>query len=111
MNTSAVTEQGRAGKPLNLIVSGFLINVSNPKGLIFMLAVLPQFVDPHVSLVPQYLTIAATMIGVDLVVMAAYTGLAARVLPLMRTARQQRCMNRSFAGLFIGAATVLASTR
>jgi homoserine/homoserine lactone efflux protein len=99
------------GKPLNLVFRGFLVNVSNPKALIFMLAVLPQFIDPQTALVPQYLTIAATMVAVDLLVMAGYTGLAARVLRLLRTPRQQRRMNRTFAGLFIGAATLLATIR
>ena len=60
---------------------------------------------------PQYLTIAATMVVVDLVVMAGYTGLASRVLRLLRTPRQQRRVNRTFAGLFVGAATLLASLR
>lgn len=99
------------GKPLNLVFRGFLVNVSNPKALIFMLAVLPQFINPHAALLPQYLTIAATMVAVDLLVMAGYTGLAARVLRLLRTPRQQRRMNRTFAGLFIGAATLLATIR
>lgn len=99
------------GKPLSLVFRGFLVNVSNPKALIFMLAVLPQFIDPHAALLPQYLTITATMITVDLLVMAGYTGLAARVLRLLRTPRQQRRMNRTFAGLFIGAATLLATIR
>ena len=99
------------GKPLSLVFRGFLVNVSNPKALIFMLAVLPQFIDPQAALVPQYLTIAATMVAVDLLVMAGYTGLAARVLRLLRTPRQQRRMNRAFAGLFIGAATLLATIR
>lgn len=99
------------GKPLNLMFRGFLVNVSNPKALVFMLAVLPQFINPQAALVPQYLTIAATMVAVDLLVMAGYTGLAARVLRLLRTPRQQRRMNRTFAGLFIGAATLLATIR
>ena len=100
-----------AARPLGLAMRGLLINVSNPKALVFMLAVLPQFIDPHQPLVPQYLTIAATMVVVDLVVMAGYTGLASRVLRLLRTPRQQRRVNRTFAGLFVGAATLLASLR
>ena len=99
------------GKPLSLVVRGFLVNVSNPKALIFMLAVLPQFINPHAALLPQYLIITLTMVTVDLMVMAGYTGLAAKVLRLLRTPRQQRRMNRTFAGLFLGAATLLASIR
>jgi homoserine/homoserine lactone efflux protein len=97
------------GKPLTLVARGFLVNISNPKALVFMLAVLPQFIDPHQPLVPQYLIIAATMVCVDLIVMAGYTGLASKVLRVLKTPRQQRRMNRTFAGLFISAAAFLAT--
>jgi homoserine/homoserine lactone efflux protein len=97
------------GKPLTLIMRGFLVNISNPKALVFMLAVLPQFIDPHQPLVPQYLIIAATMVCVDLIVMAGYTGLASRVLRVLKTPTQQRRMNRTFAGLFVSAAAFLAT--
>lgn len=96
------------GQPLKLIFRGFLVNMSNPKALVFMLAVLPQFIDPHAPLLAQYLTIGVTMVCVDLIVMAGYTGLASRVLRALRTPRQQKRMNRTFAGLFVGAAGLLA---
>ncbi|MNZ14898.1 Homoserine/homoserine lactone efflux protein [compost metagenome] len=99
------------GKPLALVFRGFLVNVSNPKALVFMLAVLPQFINPHEPLLPQYVAITVTMVTVDMLVMAGYTGLAARVLRLLRTPKQQKRLNRTFAGLFIGAATFLATLR
>ncbi|OPA96674.1 threonine transporter RhtB [Pseudomonas fluorescens] len=97
------------GKPLAMMFRGFLVNASNPKALVFMLAVLPQFVDPHAPLLTQYLILGATMISVDMIVMAGYTGLASKVLRLLRTPKQQKRMNRTFAGLFVGAAGFLAS--
>ncbi|WP_456016083.1 LysE family transporter [Pseudomonas fluorescens] len=97
------------GKPLAMMFRGFLVNASNPKALVFMLAVLPQFVNPQAPLLIQYLILGATMISVDMIVMAGYTGLASKVLRLLRTPRQQRRMNRTFAGLFVGAAGFLAS--
>lgn len=96
------------GRPLTLVLRGFLVNAGNPKAIVFILAVLPQFLDPGRRLLPQYLLMAATMIAVDLVVMAGYTGLAARVLHLLRQPHQQRLLNRSFAGMFVGAAGLLA---
>jgi homoserine/homoserine lactone efflux protein len=99
------------GKPLSLVFRGFLVNVSNPKALVFMLAVLPQFINPHAPLLPQYVAITVTMVTVDMLVMAGYTGLASRVLRLLRTPKQQKRLNRTFAGLFIGAATFLATLR
>ncbi|MBB6289256.1 homoserine/homoserine lactone efflux protein [Pseudomonas sp. SJZ103] len=97
------------GKPMAMMFRGFLVNASNPKALVFMLAVLPQFVNPQAPLLVQYLIIGATMISVDMVVMAGYTGLASKVLRLLRTPKQQKRVNRTFAGLFVGAAGFLAS--
>lgn len=97
------------GKPLALIARGFLVNISNPKALVFMLAILPQFIDTHLPLVPQYAIIMATMVSVDLIVMAGYTGLASKVLRALKTPKQQRRMNRTFAGLFVSAAAFLAT--
>ncbi|NMX89855.1 MULTISPECIES: LysE family transporter [unclassified Pseudomonas] len=97
------------GKPMSMMFRGFLVNASNPKALVFMLAVLPQFVNPQAPLLIQYLILGATMIGVDMIVMAGYTGLASKVLRLLRTPKQQRRVNRTFAGLFVGAAGFLAS--
>ena len=97
------------GKPMAMMFRGFLVNASNPKALVFMLAVLPQFVNPQAPLLIQYLILGATMICVDMVVMAGYTGLASKVLRLLRTPKQQKRMNRTFAGLFVGAAGFLAS--
>ncbi|MGE8499942.1 MAG: LysE family transporter [Pseudomonas sp.] len=99
------------GRPLSLVLRGFLVNFSNPKAIVFMLAVLPQFLNPHAPLLSQYLVMGVTMICVDLIVMAGYTGLAARVLRVLRTPRQQRIMNRTFAALFVGAVALLATVR
>lgn len=94
-----------------LVARGFLINASNPKAVVFMLAVLPQFLDPGAPLLQQYLIIAATMVTVDMIVMTGYTGLAARVLTLMRSPHQQRLTGRVFSGLFFAAAAFLATVR
>ena len=99
------------GRPLALVFRGFLVNASNPIAIVLILAVLPQFLDPHGDLVVQYLQMGTTMVVVDLIVMAGYTGLAAKVLRLLRTPRQQRLVNRSFATMFAGAAALLATVR
>ncbi|MBY6411303.1 homoserine/homoserine lactone efflux protein [Rhodococcus sp. BP-252] len=100
-----------ADRGVTMLVRGFLVNASNPKAVVFMLAVLPQFLDPSSPLLPQYLVIAATMVAVDMLVMTGYTSLASRVLRVMRSRRQQVGVNRTFAGLFFVAASFLATIR
>lgn len=99
------------GSALGMVARGFLVNASNPKAVVFMLAVLPQFLDPGRPLVPQYAVIAATMVVVDVIVMTGYTGLAARVLTFLRSPRQQRATGRVFSGLFFAAAGFLSLVR
>lgn len=91
-----------------LVLYGFFVNMSNPKAIVFLLAVLPQFIDLTQPQWPQYSIMAMTMISIDLIVMAGYTGLAAKVLRLLKSPKQQKYMNRTFAVLFSCAASLLS---
>ena len=91
-----------------LVMYGFLVNMSNPKAIVFLLAVLPQFLDLSQPQWPQYLIMGITMITIDLIVIAGYTGLAAKVLRLLKAPKQQKYLNRTFAVLFAGAASLLS---
>ncbi|EMH8989254.1 LysE family transporter, partial [Acinetobacter baumannii] len=73
-----------------LLLNGFVVNISNPKAIVFLLAVLPQFLDLSKPQWIQYLIMAATMVTIDLIVMAGYTGLASKVLRLLRSPKQQK---------------------
>ena len=108
---SDAATQGADGSPRQLVLRGFLVNATNPKGIVFMLAVLPQFIDPALPQLPQYLVCGATLFFTDLVVMSGYTGLAAKLLRLLREPHHVRWVNRTFGGLFVAAGTVLATFR
>jgi homoserine/homoserine lactone efflux protein len=100
---------GPRATPRDLVVRGFLVNASNPKGIVFMLAVLPQFIDPGAPQLPQYAICGATLVVTDIVVMSGYTLFAARVLRLLRDASHIRAMNRTFGALFVAAGAALAT--
>ena len=100
-----------AHTPRQLFVQGLLVNISNPKGIIFMLAVLPQFIDPAAPQLLQYLQALATLCLTDLVVMSGYTLLAARVLSALRDPAHLRWLNRVFGALFIAAGVLLTGFR
>lgn len=107
MEAGAATGSGAKA----LLLRGFLVNATNPKGLLFMLAVLPQFIDPARPQLIQYVICGSTLLFTDLVVMSGYTGLAARALRLLRAPRHLRALNRAFGGLFIAAGAFLATFR
>ncbi|MEO3356885.1 LysE family transporter [Acinetobacter haemolyticus] len=92
-----------------LMFKGFVVNMSNPKAIVFLLAVLPQFLDLGRPQWLQYLIMAITMVTIDLIVMAGYTGLASKVLRLLRSPKQQKYLNRSFAMMFSCAALLLGA--
>jgi len=93
----------------DLVLRGCLVNITNPKGTVFLMAVVPQFLNPSAALPLQYLIIGATLCLTDLVAMGCHTSLAARVLRLLRAPGHIRWVNRSFGALFILAGTVLAT--
>ena len=82
-------------------VTGFFTNVTNPKGIVFMVAVLPQFLDPTRALWLQLLILLVTTILVDLVVMHGYAFLASRMQRWLATARARRAQNRVFGGVLM----------
>jgi homoserine/homoserine lactone efflux protein len=94
-----------------VFMRGFWVNATNPKGIIFFAAILPQFIDVARPQLPQYAILAATTFAVDLVVMMGYTALAARVLRVMRDPKRLRWVNRTLGGAFIAAGVALASFR
>jgi homoserine/homoserine lactone efflux protein len=107
----AQTDGAATASRWSIVARGWMLNTLNPKPTLFMLAVVPQFLDPARPLVPQYLVIAATLAFTDLVINAGYTAFASRALAALRTPRQMRWVNRVFGSLFIALATVLATVK
>ena len=95
--------------PRELVLRGFLVNATNPKGIVFMLAVLPQFIDPTKPQFAQYAICAGTLFFTDAVVMSGYTGFAAKVLRALREPHHVRWINRSIGCLFVAAGALLAT--
>ena len=87
--------------PRKLFLTGLLTNVTNPKGILFMVAVLPQFINPLRPLWLQLLLMAMTTVAVDLVVMHGYAYAASRLQKLFKNAQAIKWQNRVFGGLLI----------
>ena len=105
-----VDDTNREAAVRGLFFEGLLVNLTNPKAIVFIAALTPQFLDPARPQWPQFLIMAATMCGVDTVVMSGYALLATRVRRWMNNPRALRVQNRLFGGVFVGAGVLLATS-
>ncbi len=83
------------------VATGFLTNATNPKGIIFMVAVLPQFISHSAPLLPQLLILGATMVTIDTFVMHGYAFLASSMQRFFRDADAVKKQNRFFGGILV----------
>jgi homoserine/homoserine lactone efflux protein len=105
-NPLAVLEPRNSGP---LFLQGFLANFTNPKAIIFMAALFPQFISAASPLGPQLAILAVTMFVIDTAVMSGYAWLGSRLITWMKSERRMKLANRLSAGLLIVAAICMAS--
>jgi len=106
----ALDDTSAVNRPNGLFLQGLLVNLTNPKAIVFMAALTPQFIDPARSQWLQFLILSATMCGVDTLVMSGYALLASRLRRWLRDLRAMKAQNRFFGGVFVGAGVLLATT-
>lgn len=90
---------------------GFLVNGSNPKLLVYFMAILPQFIDPSGPLALQVLVLGVTSMSIELAVLAGYAALASRSRRYLRTPRAMGWGERLGGALLIAAAARVAALR
>lgn len=109
--TLAVAGVGIEGGLWRLVRTGMLVNLTNPKSIIFLAAFLPQFVQAGSPQASQYAILGLTVLAMDWLVMIGYALLAASLRTVMATPVAMRRGNRLFGSLFIGAGLALASAK
>lgn len=97
-------EVGRRG----LFLNGLMVNLTNPKAIIFIGALVPQFVNPAGEQLQQYSLIAITLCATDMAVMSCYALAASRLGRWLHDPRAIRTQNRLFGSLFMSAGALLA---
>ncbi|HEX8469698.1 MAG TPA: LysE family translocator [Brevundimonas sp.] len=86
------------------IFDGFMVQIANPKVILFFTAVLPPFLDLNRPIVPQLVLFAMATIGMDVLSMSAY-GLGGAALARRMSEPRFR---RGF-GIFVGVLLMLAA--
>jgi threonine/homoserine/homoserine lactone efflux protein len=85
-------------------VDGFLVQIANPKAVLFFTAVLPPFLDVGRPAAPQLALFAVAVIAMDVLTMTAYGLGGAALARRMSEPRFQRAF-----GIFVGLLLLLAS--
>jgi len=94
--------------PLKALLQGFFVNLTNIKGTVFFLALIPLFIDLTALKLSTCIIFTLTLIVIDLVVMAGYVTLAQLSKSLLADPKKILWQNRLtgstliFVGLIMG---------
>lgn len=88
-----------------LFRQGALAALTNPKGILFFVAFLPQFIDPKISLLSQFVVMAATFVIIEFVYEYVVASLANRIKPFL--AKFGNRVNKVFGGVFMAIGVAL----
>ncbi|NLS13645.1 homoserine/homoserine lactone efflux protein [Vibrio sp. SM6] len=94
-----------------LLRKAIFINLTNPKSIVFLVALFPQFIDPMGDKWLQLLVLGITTIVVDGIVMFGYTSLAAQMGRFIRSERVMSRINKVFGSMFVGCGALLATAK
>ena len=105
-----VRKESRPAAPpseLYLFAQGLWIVVMNPKAVIFFAAFLPQFYVPEHGLLPQFLAMAGTFVGIEVVVEVLLAAFASKLAAYVTSGTGMRMFNRATGGVFVLAGAYL----
>lgn len=94
-----------------VFLHAFAVTALNPKGIVFFVAFLPQFLDAQAPLLPQFVLFEATFVGLAVLNALAVALLAASARRAIRRPAVQRGVNRVGGSLLMGAGVLTAAWR
>src|SRR5262245_4956774 len=94
-----------------IFLNGFVLQMANPKALVFFTALLPQFIDPAQALPMQVAVLAATSVMMELIILLGYGAVAARASVIAVRPRFAALANRLAGSMLIAAGLGLARAR
>lgn len=106
----AATGQGEAHRSSrHAFTSGVMVALGNPKSLIYMVALIPPFVDARAPVGPQLALLAAIALVIDVAVGALYIGAGQGLTRAMSRPSTRTSINRviGVAYLFIAAGVLI----
>ena len=93
--------------PIRMFQQGFLVAVSNPKGVLFFAAFLPQFMVVNASFSTQLFVFGGTFVLVEIAYELLLASFAQRISPWL--SNYGRWFNRATGGIFVGMGAAIAT--
>jgi threonine/homoserine/homoserine lactone efflux protein len=90
-------------RPLRMLAHTYAVTALNPKGIIFFVAFVPQFLDAARPFWSQVITLEATFVTLATLNAALFALVASAARRTLRQPRVQRAVNRTGGSLLIGA--------
>ncbi len=103
------SQQTMTTRRRRLFLQGFMAAASNPKGIIFFAAFLPQFIDPERSQPLQFVVLASTFVSIEFLLELGLAGSASRLAPWLGRNAVGRWFNRITGASFVGIGGMLAA--
>jgi len=109
--SAADTPEAPPVMPQRMFWHAYAVTALNPKGIIFFVAFVPQFLIASQPFWPQVAVLEATFVTLAIVNSTLYSLLAAAARQRLRQPRLQRAVNRSGGSILIGAGIFAAVWR
>ncbi|OCW57087.1 LysE family translocator [Hoeflea olei] len=100
-----------AARPAAIFRDSFLVTALNPKGILFFVAFVPQFIDPALAYAPQAATYVLTFTALGIVNATLFALAAAGARQTIRKPRVMQAAMRTGGSLLIMAGLAAALTR
>jgi len=94
----------------SLFFKGFLVASSNPKAIVFFIALFPQFIDPNSSMLVQYFILVGTFLVPELFWLLLYAYLGDKSSNWFLAHGRAKFFNRITGGVFITAGILLGNS-
>jgi homoserine/homoserine lactone efflux protein len=110
-STLSVNAARERPRPFRMLINGAVLQLANPKAILFFTALLPQFIDPAEPLLAQFVILAATSVVIEFFVLLGFGVLAGRAAVAAQRPELTCWINRASGSLLIAAGVGLAALK
>ena len=105
----SISFEGVSTSNREMFQSSFVVTALNPKDIIFFVAFLPQFVNPQLDIIPQFMILMVSFLGIVSITITSFAVFAGSFQHKIQAYEVRKRFNKIGGGALVGA-SVLAST-